>query len=64
LAKLCRKLRQVAVVESAQIFRVAHPVKQQRWVFGAHLLPAENKEMACNRPLVTRPLSTRTLSFN
>ena len=43
LAKLGRELRQVMVVQGPQILGSAHPVKQRRWMFGAHTLPAETK---------------------
>lgn len=44
LAQLCRKLRQLMVLEPANIFRVAHAVKQRRLAFGAHRSPREMKE--------------------
>ena len=46
LAKLGRKLRQVVVVQGAQIFWGAHPVKQRRWMFGAHQFPGKQETMA------------------
>src|SRR6476469_1008305 len=46
LAKLRRKLRQVLVVQGAQLLWSAHPVKQRRCMFGALQIPG-NKEIAC-----------------
>ena len=41
VAKLRRKLRQVLVVQGAQLLWSAHPVKQRRCMFGAHQIPGK-----------------------
>ena len=64
LAKLRRELRQLVVFEGAKILGSTHPVKQRRWMFGAHTLPAETKGIGSNFAFVTGPLSTRAWSFN
>src|SRR5688572_6473289 len=64
LAQLCRELRQLMVVEGPQILGCKHPVKQRRWMFGAHSLPAETKGIGSDFAFVTGRLSTRASSFN
>ena len=64
LTQLGRELRQVMVVEGPQILGCEHPVKQRRWMFGAHTLPAETKGIGSDFAFVTGRLSTRASSFN
>ena len=64
LAELCRDLRQVVVIEGAQIFWMCAPGQAAALDFRRSFAPRGELEMARNSFFMTGPLSTQALSFN